>query len=716
MLLNDSIIRTRFREGFDHEVMMEPGTPYKVRDRAPADEQPVRRRPPDPHRHLLVELPPARAQPEHRRADRAAHPHGRRRADGVLRRGASLEGGAAGDPGMTEVDAGRLRDLTLELVEVESPTGDTAEVARLYADAAASRSAWTSRCSTSVFPETPTVIGRLRGDRPGPTVVLNGHLDVVPIPHDPPAARGRPDLRPRLGRHEGRLRLRGRGRSRAERERVVRGRARDRRDRPARGARRARRGSHLAPRPSTASRPTWPSSASCRGPAWSSSRTWARRRRRSRSRGRACRRTSCRRRTARRTRCSPRRRWSTRSRARSEELAADEHPWVGAETYFVGELHGGDFYNRFPSTCRIVGHAALGARATRSRPSRREYRALLDARRRRDGLHDRARPEARPRRRTRSSSTTRCSLALQEAYREVTGEELEPVGIKVVADGALFAAAGIPTVYHGPVGAGAHADVEYMSVARARAGAERLRRAARGGSWCDRPGPMPSRELGERYPNLLAIGGHPAVDMPPHVVEAAAQAAGGPPYAPTHGLRDAARGDRGAARRRARASDRSRPGGARHARRDAGPLPRRAGLRRARRSRTRRRSSSRRSSRRPAAAAPRRAAPTARPTGTAFAAAIDAETTLAIVNTPVNPTGYVFRPHDLDAIAAALARQRRAAALRRGVRRRPLRRPRAPLAGVASGARRADARPAELLEDARDGGVARRLRRRPAPT
>lgn len=34
---------------------------------------------------------------------------------------------------MTEgVDAARLRDLTLELVEVESPTGDTAEVARLY--------------------------------------------------------------------------------------------------------------------------------------------------------------------------------------------------------------------------------------------------------------------------------------------------------------------------------------------------------------------------------------------------------------------------------------------------------------------------------------------------------------------------------------------------------------------------------------------------------
>jgi predicted acyl esterase len=30
MLIHDSIIRTRYREGFDHEVLMEPGTPYEV--------------------------------------------------------------------------------------------------------------------------------------------------------------------------------------------------------------------------------------------------------------------------------------------------------------------------------------------------------------------------------------------------------------------------------------------------------------------------------------------------------------------------------------------------------------------------------------------------------------------------------------------------------------------------------------------------------------
>ena len=57
MLVNDSIIRTRYREGFDREVMMEPGTPYTGEDRAAADEQPLRPRPPDPRRCLIVELP-----------------------------------------------------------------------------------------------------------------------------------------------------------------------------------------------------------------------------------------------------------------------------------------------------------------------------------------------------------------------------------------------------------------------------------------------------------------------------------------------------------------------------------------------------------------------------------------------------------------------------------------------------------------------------------
>jgi acetylornithine deacetylase/succinyl-diaminopimelate desuccinylase-like protein len=148
--------------------------------------------------------------------------------------------------------------------------------------------------------------------------------------------------------------------------------------------------------------------------------------------------------------------------ARNAQLSEVEHPWVGPETYFVGEVHGGDFYNRFPSTCRIVGTRRWAPGNTLAAVDA-EYRELLAS----------------------VAGETGCEIqldlklvrgayeidpdhpllrALQESYREVTGESLEPVGIKVVADGALFAAAGIPTVYHGPIGSGAHADVELVPV------------------------------------------------------------------------------------------------------------------------------------------------------------------------------------------------------------------------------------------------------------
>jgi acetylornithine deacetylase/succinyl-diaminopimelate desuccinylase-like protein len=150
-------------------------------------------------------------------------------------------------------------------------------------------------------------------------------------------------------------------------------------------------------------------------------------------------------------------------RRRNEELAGDEHPWVGAETYFVGELHGGDFYNRFPASCRIVG-TRRWAPGNALAAVEAEYRALL----------------------AEVAAETGCQIdldlrlvrgeygidpehelvrALQAAHEEVTGQSLEPVGWKVVADGAVFSAAGIPTVYHGPVGSGAHADIEYIEVA-----------------------------------------------------------------------------------------------------------------------------------------------------------------------------------------------------------------------------------------------------------
>ena len=212
---------------------------------------------------------------------------------------------------------------------------------------------------------------------------------------------------------------------------------------------------------------------------------------------------------------------------------------------------------------------------------------------------------------------------------------------------------------------------------------------------------MPSRAFAERYPNLLATGGHPAVDMPPHVVEAAARAAERPAYAPTLGapaLREAIAAQLSGELGWAVDPERNvlvtvggmqalylaaQCFGARavvHAPSFFFPQVVARGRRELHGDRRRRR---------------------ARPTGTRSAAAIDGETTLAIVNTPVNPTGYVFRPHDLDAIAAALAGTDALLLSDEAYAGAPLRRARARLARLAPGAARAHARAAQLLEDAR---------------
>ena len=364
------------------------------------------------------------------------------------------------------VDAGRLRDLTLDLVRVESPTGETRAAADLYA-ARLEELGMEVEVQRDVFPATPTVIGRLRGTRPGPRVVLNGHLDTVPIPHAEPRidgdrvyGRGAADMKGALA-------------SAAETARVLRGtdfagelaivaiglheapggRGEDLTHLLRSGftadyavvCELAQPGkvvvAHMgqATAEITVSRPGMPTHELQTPPGTPHPLLAAAR-------------------------------VVDAIRRRTTELAREEHPWVGAETYFVGELHGGDFYNRFPVSCRIVG-TRRWAPGNSLAAVEEEYRALLaevaaesgceielDLRLVRgeygiDPEHELVR-------------------ALQAAHEEVTGRALEPVGWKVVADGAVFNAAGIPTVYHGPVGSGAHADVEYVEVAE-------LERAAR---------------------------------------------------------------------------------------------------------------------------------------------------------------------------------------------------------------------------------------------
>jgi acetylornithine deacetylase len=311
-----------------------------------------------------------------------------------------------------------------------------------------------------VFPRTPTVVGRLRGSRPGPTVVLNGHLDTVDIPHAPPRldgdtihGRGSADMKGALAAALEAARILGAGADFAGEVAIVaiglheapNGRGEDLTHLLSDGGFTADYAvvcelaghdaivAHLGSATFEAeiTRPGMPEHELEAAPGTPHPLLAA---------GRVI----------------------NAIEARTRELAATEHQWVGCETYFLGEVHGGDFYNRHPTSCRLVG-TRRWAPSNTLEAVETEFRALLDG----------------------VAAATGCEIALdlrlvrgayeidpghpllralQDSYREVTGRALEPTGAKTVADAAIFAAAGIPTVYHGPKGSGAHADEEQIEL------------------------------------------------------------------------------------------------------------------------------------------------------------------------------------------------------------------------------------------------------------
>lgn len=357
------------------------------------------------------------------------------------------------------VSAERLRDLTFELVGVKSPTGDTAEVARLYGKRLEELGMEVELLDER-FPATPIVIGRLQGGEPGPTVVLNGHLDTVPIPHEPPRVdgdtiygRGSADMKGALAcAAEAARVLASRGSFPGELAIVAIGLH------EAPGGRGEDLTYLLNERGFTADLGVvCELSASTLAVAHLGCATFEI----------AIRRPGMVTHELQTPAGTPNpilvsARVIEAIRARNEELAQTEHEWVGAETYFLGESHGGDFYNRHPVEHRFVGTRRWAPGNTLAKVED-EFRTLLEPIAAESGceidLDLRLVRGA-----YRIDPEDRLVVALREAYRDVTGDELPLTGIKVVADGAIFHQAGIPTVYHGPMGTGAHADAESIEV------------------------------------------------------------------------------------------------------------------------------------------------------------------------------------------------------------------------------------------------------------
>lgn len=372
------------------------------------------------------------------------------------------------DAALSSISRERAAALTLDLVAIPSPTGDTVEVSERLA--AELRELGMEVELFLRFPMTPVVIGRMRGARPGPTLILNGHVDTVPIPHAEPERRD--------GRVYGRgtIDMKGPIAAAVEALRAVRetglelagdvllcahglheapgGHAEDLIAALEEGAvtgdaaivlevghdalpvaglgsgiyrahfRRPDDVTHELMTPSGTPHPAFAAAEAVLA-----------------------------------------------LREYQEQLAHMPLEWVGNESVFVGQLHSGDFFNRFSNHAWIEGTRRYGPESTAEeaaagldallRPIADRHGLLfeLDFEKVRDGFRV---PLDHP-----------LVNALQQAYQIETGQSLEPTGIRIVADAPVFQkVGGIPCLYHGLAGHGAHGDVEWVEEAE-------LARAAR---------------------------------------------------------------------------------------------------------------------------------------------------------------------------------------------------------------------------------------------
>jgi acetylornithine deacetylase/succinyl-diaminopimelate desuccinylase-like protein len=86
------------------------------------------------------------------------------------------------------IDADRVVRRTLDLVAIRSDPGDEGAIAEAYAAMLAD--AGLDASTDERFPGSPSVIARLPGRGPGPTLQLGGHLDAIPVAQDELGVQG----------------------------------------------------------------------------------------------------------------------------------------------------------------------------------------------------------------------------------------------------------------------------------------------------------------------------------------------------------------------------------------------------------------------------------------------------------------------------------------------------------------------------------------------
>jgi acetylornithine deacetylase/succinyl-diaminopimelate desuccinylase-like protein len=146
----------------------------------------------------------------------------------------------------------------------------------------------------------------------------------------------------------------------------------------------------------------------------------------------------------------------------NDRLASKADPLAGSESVFIGQVHGGEIYNGFPSECFLEGTRRWLPGNSRAEVER-EFRQIL----------------AEMEKETRTTSETdfifirdafkldedRLVDVFQEAYGAISGQPL-PKGPKPFVDdgNSFWARAGVPAITHGPRAGGQHTVNEWVSM------------------------------------------------------------------------------------------------------------------------------------------------------------------------------------------------------------------------------------------------------------
>lgn len=155
--------------------------------------------------------------------------------------------------------------------------------------------------------------------------------------------------------------------------------------------------------------------------------------------------------------------------AMASRLAERVHPLVGAESLFVGEVRGGDFYNRVPIEAEVVGTRRYALPGSKELVAA-ELEELCAEVTKDTGLSLRVELQEVGKPYILDVGEP-VIAAVRRGFWHATGGELPLAGAGAVGNAVDFVAQGVPAVYHGVNQATAHSDDEHVS------GADLLRAA-----------------------------------------------------------------------------------------------------------------------------------------------------------------------------------------------------------------------------------------------